>query len=167
MDIHVELSESELSEALAELQKLVVTEAGATISQFHAVVLWIPVGFCLAYIADKFGGTAALWALAAVVFLTVGSNYLNASARKRLHAYISNGSLARHVDFSFGDELIDVKTPNTFGQIPWTLIRQVHRSEQFVFLFIDSAQSYMIPTRLTQTEALYELAVSKLPESAC
>ncbi len=148
------------------IEKHIVQRARPQASFLEVVLLWMPVGFAVAYTLNVYGGRAALAMVGAVVVLVGGTNFLASRARKRLNNYLVDDLTSRDVEFEFLETHITLKTANSAGRSEWALVKDAVETEEFILLFIDNSHAYVIPKRISESLAIYELAKDKLVSKA-
>jgi len=161
------MTRAELLNAIDAIEKHLVQRSRIQASNLEATLLWIPVGIVLAYILNEYGGQPALAMVIAVAVLVGGTNYLAARGKKRLNNYLVDDLIAQDVEFEFLDTHIVLQTAHSSGRSEWALIKDAVETEEFVLLFIDNSQAYVIPKRIDASRSVYKLAKEKLASNAC
>ena len=160
--IRVELSKAEMVEALGQLDKIIIGRSGASPSFAYQIALAVPLGFALAHIFHIDEGLAALLMIGALAILWFGSNFLQSRFKKRFYDYVADDSTSRDVTYDFADATIAVTARDFSGVVSWSDIKDVCKNDTFVFLFLDNAHSYIIPTRIPESEMVFQIATSKV-----
>ena len=163
----VNLSKDEYLKAVAQIDAITVSDAGAQISTFHYVFLWMPIGISLGYVADKIGGTAALWTLGLVMYLAVASHFLHRGSRKRLSSYVANDPGIDEATITFNDNSITAQSTQVSTSIACSSVKKVEKSDDFFFVFVGRAQAVIIPLRIPESEEAFRYASSRLSHDAC
>jgi hypothetical protein len=158
----VELSKAEMVEALDQLDKIIVDRSDASPSFAYQIALAVPLGFALAHIFHIEESRAALLMIGALVILWIGSNILQTRFKRKFRSYIADDSTSRDVIYNFTDENIAVSARDFSGVVGWNNIKDVYKNETSVFLFLDNAHSYIIPTRIPESEDVFRIATSKV-----
>lgn len=149
-------------EALGQMDKIIVDRSGATPSFAYQIALAVPLGFALAHIFHIEESLAALLIIGALVILWFGSNFLQSRFKKRFYSYIADDSTSLDVTYDFTDATIAVSARDFSGSVGWGNIKDVYKNDTFVFLFLDNAHSYIVPTRIPESEEVFRIATSKI-----
>lgn len=153
-------------EALDELDKLIIERSAAAPPLAYQIAFAIPLGFALAHLFHINEYLSAFLIIGALVILWAGSHYLQIRSKNRLRAYVADGSTSRDVVYNFNDSTIAVCARDFSGELGWGEIREVYKSDSFVFLFLDNAHAYIIPTRMPESEAIFAIVTSRIAESS-
>lgn len=127
--------------------------------------MWVPLGFSVAYILDQFGVAPAVAVVVSVVSLIAGSRILAARNKNQLYSYIATDNDSLNVEYEFLDTYFDVCTEGSKTRSEWSAVSDVLLTDEFLLLFTDKAHAYVLPRRLPEAMAIFELASSKHDEA--